>query len=176
MFENLLSLAIALAGISLHYYVAGSIFPIIFIIAGALFLTLEIFFIPGFGVLGIIGFGILSYGVYLRLEVVPILVSVATALPLCFLMAIYIPSSRFFKSLTLTASISPSAGYIGTNQAIESLEGRTGEALTDLNPAGKIEIGEKTYTALSRGEFIAKGSAVRVVSTDCNSVVVEIVK
>jgi len=170
-----LSVLTAVVGFAAHYHVAGTVLPMIFVLAGSLFLTLEFFFIPGFGVIGLSGFLTLGYGIYLRPEAALLLISVATSFILSFIMALQIPKSKIFQSLTLTA-VSPVVGDTGTNKAFESLVGRTGEAVTDLGPAGKIEIDEKTLTALSKGEFIPKGSSVRVVSIDCNSVVVEIVK
>lgn len=44
--------------------------------------------------------------------------------------------------------------------------GDQGNALTDLRPSGKIEVGTKVIDVLSMGDYIPKGSAVVVCSID----------
>lgn len=50
--------------------------------------------------------------------------------------------------------------------------GREGEALTLLRPAGTVLIGDEKIDVVSEGEYITKGSKVRVIAVEGNKVVV----
>jgi membrane-bound serine protease (ClpP class) len=62
-------------------------------------------------------------------------------------------------------------GFLSAPTASD-LVGQTGEALTDLRPAGKIIIDGERHEATSEREFIAHGSRVRVIGTDGPALVV----
>ena len=62
-------------------------------------------------------------------------------------------------------------GFLSAPTASD-LVGRTGEALTDLRPAGKIIIEGKRHEATSERAFIARGARVRVIGTEGPALVV----
>ena len=55
----------------------------------------------------------------------------------------------------------------------DTLIGKEGKALMDLRPVGKVDIDGKTLDVITRGEFIGKGSQVRVVAKEQMRTIVE---
>jgi membrane-bound serine protease (ClpP class) len=51
-------------------------------------------------------------------------------------------------------------------------EGRTGTAITPLRPSGKAMIDERRYDVVTRGDFLEKGTPIRVVSAKGARIVV----
>ena len=45
--------------------------------------------------------------------------------------------------------------------------------MTALRPAGKIEIGDKTYSVVSDAEFVDEGQKARVIRVDGPKIIVE---
>ena len=56
-----------------------------------------------------------------------------------------------------------SHGYIGVDTAPALAVGAFGQAVTDLRPAGKVEVDGTVYDATSTGNFIRHGRRVKVV-------------
>lgn len=153
---------------------------IIAFILGVVCLLLEIFVIPGFGVAGISGI-ILIIGslVFAAVDKVSFefpgdlvqtvtrslfLVISSSVIALCLSMWL---GAKLFGSrrwvFALHAEQRPEDGYVGVDMDIRNEVGKTGVAVTDLRPAGKVRIGDDQYDAVSvLGDYIVKDSAVVV--------------
>jgi membrane-bound serine protease (ClpP class) len=70
--------------------------------------------------------------------------------------------SKAFKRLTLSTVQTKDQGYVISASLEKSLEGQEGVVVTDLRPAGKIEINDEQYDAQSDGEFLTAGTKVIV--------------
>lgn len=161
--------------------VGGTLAPwvVLLFIVGIVALALEIFVIPGFGIAGIIGiisilaalFGAMLHtdsltgidfsGVWKQLGV---LMSglVLACLGVAALTSRYGPKC-LQRVTTLTTDLTVKAGFVGVDMAPAEMVGKSGTALTDLRPAGKVEIDGQTLDATSTGEFIRRHSRVKVV-------------
>jgi membrane-bound serine protease (ClpP class) len=65
-------------------------------------------------------------------------------------------------------------GFVGVDTSTACEVGREGIAFTDLRPAGKVQVGEEIYDAVSNtGFFISRGTPVRVVKFQAGQVYVE---
>ncbi len=153
-------------------------------LAGVILVIVEIFFIPGFGVPGVLGLICVITALVLSLIGMPINVSFKTGLLaeamtrvllsllgafVLALMAMRVLSrTAFGRSLVLEEA---ETGFLSAPAALE-LEGQVGEALTDLRPAGKIAIGKERHEATSEREFIARGTRVRVIGKEGAALVV----
>ncbi len=167
----LLALIFALTACGYYFYTA-MLLPVVLILASAVLITLEIFFIPGFGIIGITGFCAGAYGVYLNPRPDAILLALIPSLFLAFLMVKTLSQTQFFKSFILTSTISADKGYKATSDSADWIVGKKGAAVTDLNPSGKAEIEGKRYSVVSDGQFISSGSEIRVISNEGNVLVV----
>ena len=172
--------------------ITGTLAPwvIIAFIIGIVALALEIFVIPGFGIAGIAGIIALSasligamvspssfdggLGTSIVSASIIFLVGIVLAVGVVmFLTSKYGP--KCFKStsiLTLQKSIDNE--YIGVDTSLSQMVGRKAKAVTDLRPAGKIEINGERYDATSTGEFISAGTEVVVVKFEAASLYVKL--
>jgi membrane-bound serine protease (ClpP class) len=68
-----------------------------------------------------------------------------------------------FARIALHTSQEIDKGYVGVDTSISHLVGRTGEAVTDLRPAGTVMIDGELYDARATEGFIEKGEIVKAI-------------
>ncbi len=176
-----------LEGIATHW-------EIILFIIGVIFLLIEIFVIPGFGVTGITG--IILIVISLALAMVdsmeleyPALVwtlitraflIVLSATGMALITSIWLGgkllTSGKLSVLTLKTEEKAEEGYISVDSKIFSLVGKIGVAVTDLRPSGIVEIENQQYDALSKKGFIDRGTAVVVEQSNVAQLIVKPLK
>ena len=153
-------------------------------LVGVILVIVEIFFIPGFGVPGVLGLICVITALVLSRIGMPINVSFETGLLAeamarvllsllgAFVLALVamrlLARTEFGRALVLETA---EAGWLPT-PAASDLVGRVGEALTDLRPAGKIVIDGERYEATSERDFVARGQRVRVIGKEGPELVV----
>ncbi|HFB39464.1 MAG TPA: nodulation protein NfeD, partial [Oceanithermus sp.] len=168
---------VGLVALGLYFlggYLAGmsGVLEVLLFFAGVLLLLAEIFLIPGFGVAGIGGIAAILASIYFTfgnqtLYVASLAVLLVTA---GLLLAVrFLPRTRTGRALVLDSAI---AGEAPPEERLKPLEGAIGKALTPLRPAGVAQFGERKVDVVAEGEFIEKGSAVRVVRVEGVRVVV----
>jgi membrane-bound serine protease (ClpP class) len=153
-------------------------------VAGVVLVIIEIFFVPGFGVPGVLGLICVITALVLALIGMPINVSFKTGLlaeamtrVLLSLLGAFVLALVLMRALSRTAFgralvlEDAERGFLSAPTASD-LVGRVGEALTDLRPAGKIIIDGERHEATSERAFIAHGSRVRVIGRDGPALVV----
>jgi len=165
---------------------------IVLIAIGLLLLALEAFVIPGFGAAGIAGLIVLSLGLILALVGLDIRVSMQTGdlwmaalrvmaslglAVMAFAAFLYVaPQSRFGKWLVLKATVRGEASRRSVRGepklTDEELMGRRGVTLSDLRPSGTARFGAERVDVLSEGNWVPKGTDVKVVEVRGNRVVV----
>ena len=190
------ALIIAIVAALLYFaplYVEGlaANWEILFFIVGLILIILEIFVVPGFGVTGIAGIVLTFSALVLAMiknvgfnfemsgdaeiteSVLIVLSSFVISLAVMFAFFGRFTRSKLFKTLSLQTSENHSEGYNSTIFNIPSdFIGKTGVAMSDLRPAGKIEINGEWYDGQSDGEFISKGEVVKVVAVMNNYLIV----
>ncbi len=77
----------------------------------------------------------------------------------------HLPNSGRFSGLFLRGGMDRADGFISAAPR-DDLVGRDGVALTDLRPAGTARIGEERVDVVTEGEYVAQGSAVRVIRSE----------
>ena len=153
-------------------------------LTGVILVIIEIFFVPGFGVPGVLGLICVITALVLSLIGMPINVSFETGLlaqamtrVLLSLLGAFVLALVAMRLLSRTAFgrafvlEDAETGYLSAPTASD-LVGMEGEALTDLRPAGKIIIDGKRHEATSERQFVARGARVRVIGTDGPALVV----
>ena len=142
--------------------------PMVVFFVGLVLIALEIFVIPGFGLVGIMGllcvlvsffwaFGFENIQTALRV----ITLSLTVAITLMILLAIYVlPKTPLFRKVSLETSLNTGDG----KAPAESVAGQSGIALTPLRPSGVVKIGAKRFDAVSEGDFIEINTPVEVLS------------
>lgn len=188
----LLASVIAIILYFIPYYLTGlaTNWEIAVFIVGVVFLLVEIFVLPGFGVFGILGIvGILAG---LTLGMVPndafdftfvasgklfsalltVVISAILATVLIFTLTPKVNEWKAFSSISLATTQQSNEGYTSTSYS-DTLVGKEGVAHTRLLPSGKILVEDEIYDAYSRGEFIDRGEKVKIISSEGTSLKVK---
>ena len=171
--------------------VTGSLAPwvIILFIAGIVLMALEIFVIPGFGVAGICGIiaiaaslvgAMLDYSAIEGIDMsglgqacLTLLSGIVLSVLLIWLLLSKHGPKCFKKSGGLTLEQNLGDDYIGVDTSLVELIGTNGVAITDLRPAGKVEIDGKRYDATSTGDYIPTGTNIKVVKYEAAQLYIE---
>lgn len=146
------------------------------ILLGFILLALELFVVPGFGLMGILGLLCLagaSYLSYTKLSsLAGIIVSVVSIVAIVLLIRIF-PKTAFWKKMRLEKT---TAGYSATREGLESLAGKEGIILTPLRPVGTAIIDNKRIDVVTEMGMIDKDKRIVVVKVEGNRVVVKEMK
>jgi membrane-bound serine protease (ClpP class) len=150
---------------------------VILLLCGLIAIAVEVFVLPGFGVAGILGIILLVLSVVLAMlgsipsfqDVVQSLAVLATAMILTAAVFVawirHLPNSARFRRLILAEGLEASEGYVSA--AIRSdLLGREALAVTDLRPAGTVEIDDERVDVVTEGDYIKAGTPVRFVRAE----------
>lgn len=145
---------------------------------GLLFLFLEVF-LPG-GVTGIIGVVLLLIGVVLSFihfdEVQAFSILVGAVIVSVAIMAVGVkvfPRTRLAGRIILREVLTRNRGFTPSSEALESLVGESGVAVSTLRPSGIADFDGRRVDVVAEGDYIQAGEWLVVVRTDGNRVVVE---
>lgn len=166
----------------LPLYITGiaSSWIILLFVLGVMLIILEIFVVPGFGLTGISGIACVCAAIILGLiehytfslshlnadavwsSMVIFLAGVVLAVvAIWYLTSSYGPKwVRRHTELMLTQQVKD--GYIGVDMAPSRYIGLDGSAVTDMRPAGKVEIDGEILDAVATQGFIHAGARVKV--------------
>ena len=192
-------LILALTAAALYFaplYLEGlaTYWEIILFFIGIVLIILEIFVIPGFGVAGISGIICIVAGLVFSMvenegfdfSAVPggavstslmvTLLALVAAIVLCIVLGKKLFESNLFGGLALKTEQDPEQGYTVASEAMRSLIGSEGTALTILRPAGKVTIGDEVYDAVAQVGYVEHNCPVRVVDYVNGSLVVKKLK
>jgi membrane-bound serine protease (ClpP class) len=169
---------------------AGMEDMIIFLL-GVTLLLIEVFVIPGFGIVGATGIALICWSVIgamvehypgtpwyqpniegISEAVVTFSISLVGTFALAWLLGRFLPRTGMFKRLILSGAL------VGTNArpapaaSAESLVGTTGRTLSPLRPAGSARFGDRRLDVVTHGDFIDANTAIRVVEQRGNRIIV----
>ena len=157
-------------------------FLIIFV--GVLLLLVEVLLIPGFGLAGLSGIGILLWGLYeLLLPDVPVGHEIHSMVLTGFTIGIIggiigfillfklMTKTEFWQKLTSPNVQEKEKGY-SSSIGLEDLTGEEGVTDTDLRPSGWVNVGDQRIFVVTEGSYINKNEKVKILSVDGNRVVV----
>lgn len=150
----------------------------IIIILGVVLIALEVFVIPGFGVVGITGIILLVAGLILSLipnktfsfdavsghqlnvAMATVLIAMVGSAALIVYISNKIGTEGIFKNIALNQSID--SDYVGVSQDENILVGMIGVTETVLGPSGKVNIEGEIYPAISESGYLDPGVKVVV--------------
>jgi membrane-bound serine protease (ClpP class) len=151
---------------------------------GLLLLAVEMFVVPGFGVVGTLGIAAVLGGLAMSLIgpgdtpavivwavwriVIAMLVAVLAALVLLRI----VPRLPFARRLILDADLGHGPAHGSAPETDQRWLGRQGRALSVLRPAGIADIDGERVDVVSDGELIEPGERIEVTRVDGNRVVV----
>lgn len=159
---------------------------VILFVAGLVLILVEIFVVPGFGIPGISGIALMVIALFLSLfdargfvdwgviqrALIQFAASILGAAILFSLIYRYLPKSKAFQTFVLPQQFLRSEGYFSNNDNTLLLN-QSGIAFTDLRPAGTAKISGTRYDVVSTGDYIERGSQVKVVKIEGVKIFVE---
>ncbi len=164
---------------------------ILLILIGVVLLGIELFVIPGFGIVGILGILFMAAGMILSLQgfvipkpdmpwqkilleknIIKMLFSLSgsVALIILFFRYVFPKLSRVVAGPYLSATLEEA--HASPQASFPVSAGETGIATKTLRPAGSIMIGAHVYDAVADGEYIEKDEPVIVTEVSGNRIVV----
>lgn len=169
---------VGISSLALYFvggFLAGSTggLQLILFFGGVLLLLAELFFFPGSILAGLTGTGLIVASIYLTFGDQSLQVGAWSVVVLAlgvFIMFRFFPRTRFGRGLVLEGAIGEGAT---SRSELSPLQGAIGTALTDLRPAGSAQFGERRVDVVTAGEFIERGSSVRVSHVEGVRVVVK---
>ncbi len=164
------------------HYIAGlsGYESLLMIVLGLALIAAELFIFPGTFLPGLLGLGLMLFGIlntmvdrYPTDPVLPTLpqlhlpafnfaLGLFGGLAAILLAARFVPRSAFFRPFELRTT-SPRFQPIAEEPAPS---GARGKALTDLRPSGRANLGRKMYDVLAEGDFIPAGTSVQAVGRE----------
>jgi len=166
------------------------------VITGVVLILVEIFLIPGFGVVGALGIVFVVTGVVFsftftdftfpqyswewdRLEDAGFTLSMTTLCMVLLVLATWklLPKTPLYGRLVLADQQLPAEGYsVQTPDVADAVVGREGFAASMLRPAGRGRFGDRTLQVVSLSEYIEEGTPIVIVQAEGNRYVVDRVK
>ena len=173
------------------HHVAGlaGMGEVLLFLLGIALLLVEIFIIPGFGIIGIAGIALIFLSLFMGMvehypgmpypsltsmesSMVTLGISLAVTFAAGLAIARFLPKMPLLHHLVLGSSVSASQGYQMAGQTT-SLVGRKGLADTRLRPAGIGVFGARRVDVVTRGDYLEKGTSIRVVEAHGSRMIVE---
>ena len=166
-------------------YIDGlsQIWEAIVFVLGIILILVEIFVIPGFGVTGVLGIIFVTAGLILSLvnndwfdfDRVPtsqlgiaaltVFLSLVFSIGLIAFISIKIGTKGMFKSFALDATQEVDKGFVGVESTLKDYVGKTGVAMTDLRPSGKVQLEGDVFDAVAESGYIESGTNIRVTNS-----------
>lgn len=144
--------------------------PILLILVGLGLIVIEVYLIPGFNVVGVLGFLLLLFAVgYVFVEegllwgTLSLVGTGAVAGSVFY----YLWTSGAWERFILATNLKEDDERVAREHEYRAQYlGKEGHALTPLRPTGIVEIGGERIEVVTEGAFIATGSKVKVVAMD----------
>ncbi len=151
----------------------------ILLLLGLLFLLAEIF-IPGFGIMGIMGIILFVVGIILTastfVEALVMFLILLLVLAIVIILVVRSASKgRLSRTLVLNDSLSKEKGF----SAVEDMKiflGKEGKAITMLRPAGIGQFDGVRLDVVTDGEFIEENSDIKIMEVVGRRIVVEVIE
>lgn len=140
------------------------------ILVGLLLIGIEVYLVPGFNVVGLLGLVCILVALgYVFITIGPAggLLALSGTLVVGGGMFVWMWRTGAWDRFVLTTTLRQDEREIAReSEQRERYLGKTGVALTPLRPTGIVEIDGERLEVVTEGEFIAAGSQVRVVAKD----------
>ena len=144
--------------------------PIALILAGLALIAAEVYLVPGFNIVGILGLVLIVFAVgYVFTEggVVGGVLALVGTIAGGGLLFWFMWQSGAWDRFVLSTNLRQDETVAATEaEQRNRYLGREGTALTPLRPTGVVEIGDERLEVVTEGEFIAAGSRIRIVAMD----------
>jgi membrane-bound ClpP family serine protease len=142
------------------------------LLVGILLLLLEIFVIPGVGVVGVLGVGVMGFAIWMAYDSNPITghIALAVALVASIISLTLGLRGNTWQRVALKSEID---GKVNTEIEEQIHVGDFGTTTSRLMPAGKARINDMYVEVHSQGQFIAQNTDIEVIKVDHTKIIVK---
>ncbi len=140
---------------------------------GLLFFVLELIFVPGTTVVGIIGVILTLTGIFFSFRDFGVtwgLIITGLTILVNFVALLVALKSNTWEKLGLKNT---SVGRVNDNIIYNLNEGDIGKTISALRPSGKVEFKEQLVEASTHGEYVDAGHTVRIIEIRDKTIFVE---
>jgi membrane-bound serine protease (ClpP class) len=163
----------------------ASVTEIMLFVLGVILLLIEIFIIPGFGIVGILGIILMISGLFLgmlpssfmndsnfvSLAIIQLASTFIASAIVIYILSKVLPKTKVFNRLILNDALSSKSGSV-VKPSLENLTGTGGKAITDLRPSGLALINGNRVDVVTEGDYINHDSDIVVKKVEGSKVVV----
>ena len=143
------------------------------ILLGISLVVVEIVFVPGTTVVGVIGFGLSIIGVVLSFRYFGTTIGTTTATGTTVVSAAILYFTFKSNVWGRFASKATMASRVNEEEMRDLVEGAEGIAVSALRPIGKAEVNGKVYEVKTFGGYLETGARVKVIRIHSHQVIVE---
>ena len=146
---------------------------IFLVLLGISLIVVEVIFIPGTTVVGVIGLSATIFGIYLSYSYFGNVIGTLTLVSsggVSIAALIYSLRSGAWDRFSLKKDMK---GKVNENLTAKLVVGQKGVAISTLRPVGKAEFEGEEYEVSTLGTYIEAGSTLSIIKIDGNKVVVE---
>lgn len=145
----------------------------ILIVLGLILIIVELIFVPGTTIVGILGFLFSGVGIYLSFTYYGPVIGFAVlgASAVVAGIAIYVSfKGEIWKKFSLNTALN---SRVNEEYKYNLLVGDTGKAVSSLRPIGKAEFNEVIFEVRSNGRYIGSGEPIKIIKIESNRIFVE---
>ncbi|MDR4467399.1 MAG: hypothetical protein MRJ68_03755 [Nitrospira sp.] len=151
---------------------------------GLILLAIEVFLVPGFGLVGGLGIAALIGGLGLSLvgvgatwammtaAVIQVMLALLIAIVVALVFLRFAPRVPFGRPLVLETGLGTELGYASAPEGDRHWLGKQGAAASMLRPAGIAQFDHERVDVVTEGEFVEAGEPIEVIRVDGNRIVV----
>ncbi len=146
-----------------------------FVLGGIVLMIVEIIFVPGTTVVGILGMILSGYGVYLGYDLFGTStghIILGASLLIGTIAVVYSFRSNAWKKFTLNSSIN---SKVNETRNIHLKVGDEGQTVSSLKPVGKGIFNDVEYEVSSLGHFIEEKLPIKIVKIEGTKIIVELI-
>ncbi|MFY0628290.1 MAG: NfeD family protein [Reichenbachiella sp.] len=143
------------------------------ILGGIALIIIEIIFVPGTTVVGVMGFLLGGYGIYHSYELFGTTtghIVFGVSAVLVILSSIYSLKSNAWKKLALKGSID---SRVNEHMTSHLSVGQEGVSVSSLKPVGKAAFDDVEFEVKSLGNFVLEETAIKIIRIERNNIFVE---
>ncbi|WP_278320236.1 NfeD family protein [Inediibacterium massiliense] len=154
----------------------AGVMVILLFIVGIILLFVEMA-IPGFGAPGIGGVLCMITSIVLAsdsfvLGITSLVIALVLTVIVAGILIKYGPKNRYLDKIILSTKLEKEKGFVSIKEDL-SLIGKEGVAITSLRPSGMVQIEEKRIDVVTEGEFVEKGTRVKIIKIEGRRIIVQ---
>lgn len=147
---------------------------VVLLLFGALFVVAEVLLIPGTTIVGLVGFVLLTVGIWLTYRDLGSTTGHILLGTTVVLVGVVVWIGLRPQSVNRFALTTRNTTRVDDVRRADIQPGELGRTLSALRPAGTVLFGAERREVTTQGEFVAAGAAVRVLRIEQNRIVVAV--